>query len=77
VKTEIELMEVLFFQPEPRVNARHEDSESAPNRPHSGWRSPASPRLLVRICLIVFIQLNLLLDFSYLLLCSRDSCVKE
>jgi hypothetical protein len=71
-------MEVIFFQPEPRVNARHEDSEFQPMRCSANKRLAAAAALLARSCFIVSIQLNLLFATSRIFfLCSRDSCAKE
>jgi len=52
--------------------------KSQPIKHSANERPVAAATLLARSCFIVPIQLNLLfLNFSYLLLCSRDSCAKE
>jgi hypothetical protein len=51
--------------------------KSQPTKHRANERLAAGATLLARSCFIVSIQLNLLCNFSYLLLCSRDSCAKE
>jgi hypothetical protein len=51
--------------------------KSQPIKHRANERPTAAAALLARSCFIVSIQLNLLWNFSYRLLCSRDSCAKE
>jgi hypothetical protein len=57
--------------------------KSQPNKPSANERLAAAATLLARSCFIVSTKLCLhpaqlaFLNFSYLLLCSRDSCAKE
>jgi hypothetical protein len=71
-------MEVIFFNLSLEWILVMKISEISANQASRSERAVASATLLARSCFVVSIQLNLLFwNFSYLLLCSRDSCAKE